>query len=162
MSKYEKFTPIPYYYGFLFVLLTIGLIFLKSSFSKISGGKFVPGLTDTLTKFVSKNPYPWYKEFLSGIVIPNSQFFGQLIMWGEFLSTVAIIFSVICILFSIWKSKMVYIILILGLTGGFLLNLNFYLASGWTSGSTETLNLLMGIIELIGLVETVKLLLRSE
>lgn len=162
MLKNEKFSLVPYYYGFIFVLLTDGFIFLKSSFGKISEGKFVPGLTDTLNKFLSKNPYPWYKDFLSGIVIPNSQLFGQLIMWGEFLSSVAIIVSIICLLIRVGKVKIIYTILILGLTGAFLLNLNFYLAAGWTSASTESLNLIMGIIALIGLAETTKLLLRSE
>lgn len=162
MAKSEKFMPIPYYYGFLFVLLTDGFIFLKSGFGKITEGKFVMGLADTLTKSLGKNPYPWYKEFLSGIVIPNSQPFGQLIMWGEFLSGVAIISSIICLLIRVGKPRLIYMLLSLGLAGAFLLNLNFYLALGWTSASTDSLNFLMGIIELIALAETVKLMAISR
>lgn len=158
LSKSEKFTLIPYYYGFLLILLINGSIFLKSGYGKVSEGKFVGGLSETLTKFAGKNPYPWYKDFLNGFVIPNSQSFGFLIMWGELLSGFAIISSIFCLLFRIGRPKIIFSILAFGLIGGFLLSLNFYLAAGWTSPSTDSLNFLMGLIQLIALAETIKLL----
>lgn len=161
MAKSNSYSLIPFHYGFIFVLLTNGFIFLRSSYGKISEGKFVDSLAPTLEKFGSKNPYPWYKDFLSGSIIPNSNFFGNLIMWGELLSALAIISAGIFMLMR-KQSRLTYWLMVVGLLGGLILNVNFYFAAGWTSPSTESLNLLMGLIELIGLLETIKLLTRFE
>lgn len=44
------------------------------------------------------------------------------------------------------------LVLELGLLGGILLNIIFWLAAGWTSPSTDSLNLLMFLIEAIGFI----------
>lgn len=161
MAKSSNYSLVPFHYGFIFVLLSVGFIFFRSSYGKITEGKFVDSLATTLEKFGSKNPYPWYKQFLSGFIVPNSQFFGNLIMWGELLSALAIIIASLSILMR-RQNKMTYWLMILGLVGALMLNLNFWFAAGWTSPSTESLNLLMAIIEIIALAETVKLLAISE
>lgn len=137
-------------FGFLLINLTLGLVWARSSWGKFTGGKFVDSLGITLTKAAEHNPYYWYKSFLQNFAIPNSVIFGQMVLWGEFLVAVTIIFSSVYLLKK--QNKFAYFILILGLIGGFFLNLNFWLAFAWTSPATDSLNLLMGAIELIGVV----------
>lgn len=136
--------------GFLLITLSIGLVWARSNYEKFIGGKFVDSLSGILTKAADHNPYPWYKSFLQNTAIPNSIIFGQMVLWGEFLVAVTILFSSVYLLKK--QNNFVYIILILGLSGGFFLNLNFWLSFGWMSLSTDNLNLLMGAIELIGAV----------
>lgn len=147
-----------YRYGFRLVLLDLGFVWLRSSFGKITGGKFVETLGPTLTKFASNNPNTWYKDLLHNVMIPNSQFLGNLIMWGEFATAILITLPSLYLLFN--KSTVMEKFLLIGLLGGLVLNLNFWFASGWTSSSTESLNLLMLTVELIGLVIYAKALFR--
>ncbi len=136
--------------GFLLITLAIGFVWARSNYEKFMGGKFVDSLGAILTKAAEYNPYPWYKSFLQNIAIPNSVIFAQMVLWGEFLVAAAIIFSSIYLLKK--QNKFVYIILILGLSGGFFLNLNFWIAFAWTSPAADNLNLLMAAIELIGII----------
>ncbi len=133
----------------LIILLVIGLLWAKSSYGKFASGTFVSSLGGTLTKTADKNPYPWFKQFLIGTAIPNSQLFGSLTLWGEFLSAVAIILGVILLLSS-KLNKLASWILLLGLAGGAFLNIIFWLGFGYTSSSTDSLNLLMAIVQVIG------------
>lgn len=149
-----------FYNGFLSVLLSMGLIWLRSSFGKISGGKFVDALGSTLTKFASENPYSWYKDFLLNIGIPNSRILGFLIMWGELLTGLAMTFSAVCLLIKP-GNKLAELSLFLGLIGGILLSFNFYFAAGWTSPSTETVNLLILAIEAIAAIVYGSILLKK-
>lgn len=138
--------------AFVTILLFVGIIFLRSSLEKISQGQFVNSLGKILTGVAQKNPYPFYKNFLYSVAIPNSQLFGQLTMWGEFLSGVAITLGSLHLLFSIRKHHLAYLILVAGLIGGLFLNINFYLGFGYTSPSSDSLNLLMIFIELVGII----------
>lgn len=136
--------------GFLLITLSIGLVWARSNWEKLIGGKFVDSLGVILTKAAEHNPYSWYKSFLQNTAIPNSIIFAQMVLWGEFLVAAAIIFSSVYLLKK--KNRFACIILILGLSGGFFLNLNFWLAFAWTSPSSDNLNLLMAAIELIGVI----------
>ena len=140
-----------YYNGFLAVLISLGLLFLKSGFEKVSGGKFVVSLNGTLTKFASENPNGWYKQLLQSTFIPNAQILGMLIMWGEIVTAVLLVVSGIILMVKP-TNKMAEWTLLAGLLGGISLNLNFYFAAGWTSPSTATTNLLMVFIEVIAIV----------
>lgn len=145
---------------FLLFILAIGLVWLKSSYGKLTGGVFVDGLGKTLTMFASKNPYPWYKDFLTQVAIPNAKTFGLLTMWGEFLSAVSITAASI-ILMATGGSKLVKIVLLLGLLGGAFLNAVFWLASAWTSPSTDSLNLLMLVLQAIAAIAVAKSITKS-
>lgn len=134
----------------MLISLVLGLIWLKSVATKVAVGNFPGGLSATLEKFASQNPFPHYKEFLQEIAIPNSAVFGYLVVAGEFLASIAILIPTALILLK-KESRVLLIILALGLSGGLFLNLNFGIAAGWTSPSTEGLNLLMFFIELISL-----------
>lgn len=151
-----------YRLGFLLIVTDIGTVWLRSSIGKITGGKFVATLAPTLDKFSSNNPNSWYADFLKGMVIPNSNFFGNLIMWGEFLSAVSIILGSLYFLLNKKENRIVEYLFLIGLIGGILLNFNFYFASGWMSPSTESLNLLMFVIQLIGAVVFGKIILKER
>lgn len=142
----------------LLIFLAIDFIWLRSSIGKLTEDKFVGSLGITLTKFASKNPYPWFKDFLQNVAIPNAKTFGVLTMWGEFLTAIALTISVLYLLFSKKNNQLITVLLIVGLIGGMLLNATFWLASGWTSASTDGLNLLMFLIQTIGLFFALKLL----
>ncbi len=105
-----------------------------------------------MTKTAEKNPYSWFKQFLTSVAIPNSQVFGQMVLWGEFLSAVAITIGVIMLLINPHPNKFISLVLLAGLAGGALLNIVFWLGFGYTSPSTESLNLLMAVVQIIGIV----------
>ncbi|MBI2022033.1 hypothetical protein HYS93_04125 [Candidatus Daviesbacteria bacterium] len=142
------------------ILLYDGFIFLQSGYGKITGGKFVEGLAAVLSKFASKNPYPWYKSFLEQVAIPNSNLFASLTMWGELLSGLAIVAGGLYLIFIRNVNKLILSIILLGLGGSIILNGTFWLAAGWTSPSVDSLNMLMLIIELVTFVIIFKLFSR--
>lgn len=136
----------------LFILFFDGLLWLRSSVGKLSSGNFPDELGVTLTKFASKNPYPWYKDFLQNIAIPNSKAFGLLTQWGELFVALSMTGITLYLLLGVKPCKYTKPLLALGLFGGMFLNATFWLASGWTSSSTDGLNLLMFVTQLVGLV----------
>lgn len=139
----------------LFVLLVDGLIWFQSAYGKVASGKFVEGLGATLGKFASNNPYLAVKSFLEGVAIPNSQIFGYLTMYGELLSSLAIVGGAIVLLLQP-KNIQVVPFLVLGLIGASFLNLIFWLSAGWTSPSTSSVNLLMLAVEISGIFALLK------
>lgn len=134
----------------LWVLLSVGLMWAKSSYSKFTSGNFVSGLGETLSKVSPKNPYPFYKQFIYSVAIPNSSIFGFMVLWGELLVSVSIVVGTVLLMMNP-LNKMAALALVAGLLGGLLLNITFWLGFGWTSASTDSINLLMGVIELIGI-----------
>lgn len=134
------------------VFAVIGYIFLKSGFEKITAGKFVGGLGATLTKFAKDNPYPPVKAFLENMAVPNSVVFGLLTQWGEFLTGINLLGLSFWMLFSPKTGNKYVKLMVLGFATGLLLNVTFWLAAGYTSSSTGSLNLVMGAVNLIGLV----------
>lgn len=142
----------------LLIIAFLGLIYLRSGWGKISGGQFIAGLPETLSKFSSKNPYPWIQSFLKDTAIPNSVTFGFMTMWGELLVALALILSAAYILASNKNTTLTASILIFGLIGGMFLNAVFWFSAGWTSASTDSVNLVMFFVELVGVVYVLKLL----
>ncbi|MBI2337677.1 hypothetical protein HYU95_00680 [Candidatus Daviesbacteria bacterium] len=140
----------------LLILISVGLLWLKSSLGKIASGNFVSNLGVTLGKTAEKNPYPFFKDFLTNVAIPNSQIFGFLVMWGEFLSAIAITLGAFLLLVNPKANKLVVLMLIGGLIGGAFLNINFWFGFGYSNPSTDSLNLLMAVVEIIGVFTLLK------
>lgn len=141
---------------YLLMLLSVGFIWLRSSVGKFTGGTFVDTLAGTLGKFASNNPYAWYKNYLQIVAIPNAKTIGMVIMWSEFLAAISITGAILYLLFGSEKNKIAQIILLIGLIGGMILNANFWLAAGWMSPSTESVNLLMFLIQGVGFMYGIK------
>lgn len=138
--------------GFLAIDLILGLTWLRSSWGKITGGKFVDSLGNLLSQMSQNNPYPLFKSFLQTVAIPNSKLFGMLTMWGEFLTALLITFASLYLLFFKADHRLGLIALILGLLGGMFLNAIFWLGFGYSNVSTDSLNILMFLVELVGVV----------
>lgn len=137
---------------YLYLIFTaIGFIFLRSGYTKVTEGKFVGSLGETLAKFASKNPYPPVKNFLEQIAIPNSEVFGLLTMYGEVFAGISITLASIYMLFVSKGSRAGYMILGAGFLTGAFLNAVFWLSAGYTSASTESLNLVMFAAQAAGL-----------
>ncbi|OGH22122.1 MAG: hypothetical protein A3D75_02645 [Candidatus Levybacteria bacterium RIFCSPHIGHO2_02_FULL_37_18] len=144
--------------SFLLLLLPLGLVWLKSSVTKIGGGKFIPFFAQTMAKLASNNPHSWFKSLVETIVIPNAKVFGPLIMWGEFITALCIVCGIVALIFA-FEQKLALWVLLAGLLGGFVLNTLFYFGAGWTGVSTETLNLLMLLTEGIAIYFVIKSLI---
>lgn len=128
------------------VQLVIGLIWFKSALPKFLEPGFVKNLTSTLNYFASKNPLPWYKEFLQTVAIPNASLFAELTRFGELTAAVLLSVTAIVALRKIRLTKTHELAIFGGITGSWL-NLQFGLASFWTSPASETLNLLMFLVQ---------------
>lgn len=136
----------------LIIILSVGLIWLRSGYEKLIGGTFANSLGILLTKTAEKNPYPFFRDFLISVAIPNSQTFGLLVVWGELLAGVAMVLGAIILLLKPKVNRLANWMLIGGVTAGLFLNVNYWLGLGHTSPATETLNLLMIVLEVVALV----------
>ena len=67
------------------------------------------------------------------------------------MSGLAIALGVGTLFFMAKQARLGYLLLAGGLVVGLFLNLNFWLAAGYTSPSTDGLNLLMMIVEALGI-----------
>lgn len=116
------------------VRIAVGYIFLTSGIEKLANPGLAASMPGTLTRFASENPHLWYKGFLLNTAIPHAALFGQLTAWGETLAGVSLVLGAITPL---------------GAIGALFLNLNIYFASGWTSPSTDSLSVLMIVVDLV-------------
>ncbi|MCL4489179.1 MAG: DoxX family membrane protein [Chloroflexi bacterium] len=116
------------------VRIFFGFLWLQAGIEKLTSGGFVSGMGKTLAAFASKNPYGWEKAFLLNVATPNAALFGNLTMYGEILVGIALLLGV----FSE-----------VGITAGLIMNLAYLFAAGWTSASTETVNLAMAGVSVI-------------
>lgn len=150
-----------YYQAFLILTIIPGLVWVRSGFAKVSEGKFPGMLGGILEKFASNNPYPFYKSFLQNTAIPNAQTLGNLVMWGELLTGLAIILSVGYLLLRGSKASWVKVLLPAGLIGGLFLNINFFLGGAWTNASKEGLNMIMIMTQAASLFFITRIFRRS-
>lgn len=148
-----------------YIILVIGFIFLRSGYGKVVGGKFIGGLGKTLGYFASENPYPPVQSFLNNVAIPNVTLFGNLTMFGEVYVGISIFISVIYLLIKRTLTPVLFLVLVSGLMTAIILNLTFLLSAGWTSPSTESVNLVMlavGVISLVYVVNTFMHVLKTR
>lgn len=139
----------------LSILLFDGLIWINSSYGKFMSGNFPEELGKTLTKFASQNPYPWFKDILLNQAIPQSVMVGKVVLYAEVLAAILIVLGIAGHLLNL-KGVVFKLFLLKGLMMALVLNLLFWLASGWTSPSSNSLNLLMAFIELVGIIYCLK------
>lgn len=116
--------------------VAVALLWLNSFWGKFMNPNFVSGFAATNTRFASQTHFGWYKDFLTGTVIPNADAFAYLTMYGELLVGVALLLGLLTHV---------------GAVAGILLNFNFWLAAG-QSGSTFSLNILMAVAAAIFIV----------
>ena len=133
------------------VLIQFVLAFewLHSGWGKWAEDGFISNIGKTLGGFADKTPYTAYGDFLRSTAIPNAELFGNFIRSGEILVGIALVLSGILFLYKKNLSQPVVWLIAIALLGGALMNLNFFLAAGFTSPSTWGVNMIMGFIHLI-------------
>ena len=110
-----------------------------------SAGAFVANIGATLSHFASENPYPWYKDFLLGIVMQDAALFAYLVEWSQVVIAASLFLSMVLYLFAsseFWR-RLALIWAAAALVGGLIQNANFYLAAGWTALGTRGVNVVM-------------------
>ena len=121
---------------------------LHSAWGKWSSTGFITNIDKTLDGFAAKTPYTAYGDFLSSIAVPNAEAFGNTIRSGEVLVGLALFLGGVLLLFKKRVPSVATWFLVIALFGGALMNLNFFLASGWSSPSTWGINVVMGLTHL--------------
>jgi thiosulfate dehydrogenase (quinone) large subunit len=138
--------------SFLWVVLiqwVLAYEWLHSGWGKWSSPGFITNISKTLEGFAAKTPYTVYGDFLRGTAIPNAELFGNMIRGGEVLVGLALVIGGLLLL---WKKRIpTYVswIVAASLFGGALMNLNFFVAAGWSSPAVWGVNMVMGLINLI-------------
>jgi thiosulfate dehydrogenase [quinone] large subunit len=110
--------------------VTLAALWLNSFWGKFTNSTYVGGFAATNTRFAGQTSFGWYKDFLTGTVVPNADFFAYLTMYGELLIGVALLLGLLTHV---------------GAFAAVLMNLNFWLAAGQT-GSTFAVNIMMGVL----------------
>lgn len=136
------------------VQAVIGFEWVKAGWEKVSDPHFVSGMTGTLGFFASRNPTGWYKSLLIGTGIPNATAFGWLVAYGELLIGIALLVAAAVYLFygvgsDVISRFVVSIGAVVALIGGAFLNANFWFAAGWISVSTDGMNAMMFLTQLV-------------
>lgn len=152
----------PVLLGLLAIQIFLGYEWLMSGLSKVLAGDFASGLAGTLSDQTKDMSGP-YKSFVDGVVIPNGQLFGYLVMAGE-LALGLLLIGAALLWITRW-SQMNYkgrqavlgLIVLAGFVAIFM-NINFHIAGGashpWLiaadpNGEGVDLDSLMPIIQII-------------
>lgn len=137
----------------------------KAGWDKFSEGsfgtKFADELPSTLARFGQQknalgetitNPNTWYVNTFLSWAQSNPKLFGYMVVYGE-LALGLILFIAVGYYLLTQKAlpKILMWLVILGLAGGVVMNLNYYFASGWPESaiSGRSLNILMLLSQII-------------
>lgn len=127
----------------------LSIEWLHSGWGKWSDPGFINNIDKTLNGFAAKTPYISYGTFLRNSVIPNAHMFGNLIRSSEVLIGLAFLLSGLMLVNRKMLPQWASIAVVIAALGGALMNLNFFLASGWSSPSTWGVNLIMCLIQIV-------------
>lgn len=103
----------------------------------------------TLEGFAAKTPYISYAGFLTSTAIPNATLFGNAIRTTELLAGIIFVFGGIILLAGKRIPSAASWVMAIACFAAALMNLNFFLAAGWTSPSTWGVNMIMTLVEII-------------
>jgi hypothetical protein len=148
-----------------FVQAVIGFEWVRAGYEKVSDATFVGGMAHTLGVFAGKNPTGWYKDFLTGIAVPNATILGWLVAYGEFLAGVALLGTAAFYLWQLYLYRLHdrftpvanSVVALVALIGGAFMSINFWFAAGWLSASTDSVNLVMALIQVVLAIATIAL-----
>ena len=136
MKKYSGLSPA---IAWALLRIFIGLFFMRAGFEKL-GNFDGNALTATLTSWINgggqipPDPNLWYVTFLKGTVIPHANLFAGLVTSGEILVGITLVLGLATS--------------IVALIGAFL-NANYYFAAAQTNVSTQGLNAMFIIVQLL-------------
>ena len=110
----------------LLLRLAISYIWLSAGLSKLVNPQFISTFSNTISGFAKGTHFSFYSDFLHKYVLPHSQIFAQLTVWGEILTGVAFLLG-----FPMFVATLV----------GMLMNLNYYFVA--TSPPSQFLNIIL-------------------
>jgi len=149
-----------------FVQAVIGFEWVRAGYEKVSDAAFISGMAQTLGVFAGKNPTGWYKDLLTGIAVPNATIFGWLVAYGEFFAGVALLVTAAFYLTQLYvyqlRDRFTPVtnsaVALVALIGGAFMSINFWFAAGWLSASTDSVTLVMALMQVVLAVATIALL----
>jgi uncharacterized membrane protein YphA (DoxX/SURF4 family) len=133
----------------MLIQFVLAFEWLHSGWGKWAKPGFMDNIGKTLEGFATKTPYKAYGAFLNNTAVGNADLFGNSIRIGEIGVGIALALSGIILLTKKRLPSWAVAAMVIALLGGALMNLNFFLASGWSSPSTWGINMTMGFIQLI-------------
>ena len=110
----------------LLLRLALSYVWLTAGVSKLFNKQFINTFSETLHEFAKNTHYSFYTSILNDHIIPNSQIFAQLTIWGEILTGIAFLLG-----FPLFLAAAV----------GIFMNLNYYFVA--TTVPSQFLNLIM-------------------
>ncbi len=110
----------------LLLRLAISYIWLSAGLSKLFNSQFIGTFSNTLNGFAKGTHYSFYAGFLKDYIIPHSQIFAQLTIWGEILTGIAFLLG-----FPLFLAAAI----------GIFMNLNYFFIA--TSTPSQFLNIIM-------------------
>lgn len=140
-----------YLLGLVGVQMALAYEWWSAGWEKVSSPEFVNNINGTLSFFASKNPFPWYKDFLIGFATRKSTLFAYSVEWSQIAIAVVLVVAGILLVYSkrVIIKKVALKFSALALLGGMLMNANFYFAAGWTGPGTHGINVVMFWIQAI-------------
>ena len=110
----------------LLLRLAISYIWLSAGLSKLINRQFISTYSNTISGFAKGAHFSFYADFLHKHVLPNSQIFAQLTVWGEILTGIAFLLG-----FPMFIATLV----------GMFMNLNYYFVA--TTTPSQYLNIIL-------------------
>lgn len=110
----------------LLLRLSLSYVWLTAGISKLFNSQFINTFSETLHGFAKNTHYTFYSEFLNTYIIPHSQIFAQLTIWGEILTGIAFLLG-----FPLFLAAPI----------GIFMNLNYYFVA--TTTPSQFLNIIM-------------------
>ncbi|MDP3985260.1 MAG: DUF2892 domain-containing protein [bacterium] len=134
-----------YLFGLGLAQAVVAYEWWSAGWEKVSSPAFVEGIGNTLRFFASKNPFPWYKNFIEGFALQNATLFAYAVEWSQILIALALFVAAVLIIYAkrTRTTQAVLIVACLALFGGLLMNANFYFAAGWTGPGAKGSNVVM-------------------
>jgi len=127
--------------------IAFGLWFAKALWSKLDlvflGGvvpwlevepRWIAAMPAIVTRQMAENPIGWYRDFVTGTVLPNAELFAALTAWGEALCGVALTVGL--------GSG-------LGALGALFLSINYALATWHMSAASQGFHYLLILVSLV-------------
>jgi thiosulfate dehydrogenase [quinone] large subunit len=126
----------PSYLRYLsFLRIALGVFFFQAGWAKLVNGFISKNMLLTiLNGWVQHVPTAWYKNFLLNIAMPHPTILSYLVVYGEILVGLALIFGVMTRLSAV---------------AALFMNFNYQLASGWQSGASGLVNKIFIVCELV-------------
>jgi len=74
--------------------ISVGIMFLIACYPKIIAGADWPGRMLGFLKFQADKSYPFYRDALETLVIPNAEVFAYLVAYGELAVGISLVFGI--------------------------------------------------------------------